>query len=146
MAPNPAKPQRCASSVSRGRRAQLVATNTALSQQLTKTHQGVTALAGGGGGRGGQGVMAASYAFQDFTSQINNGIVPALGAVHANNIPGILIGLGVGGTVSAGLSVCDRSGGACRGELGQALTGIRFRLSDRRRRDEGACRPDDTDG
>lgn len=52
----------------------------------------------------GRGVLSASYAFQDFTSQINNGLLPAISAVQ-NNIPGILMGFGVGGGITAGISV-----------------------------------------
>jgi len=56
-------------------------------------------------GAGGRGILGASYAFQDFTSQIQNGFLPALASIQ-NNIPQILMGLGMGsgmaGIISAG--------------------------------------------
>jgi hypothetical protein len=62
----------------------------------------------GSDGRGGQGVLAASYAVQDFTSQLGNqGLAGGLRAVQ-NNIPQILMGFGVGAGLTgilAGLAV-----------------------------------------
>lgn len=55
-------------------------------------------------GRGGTGVLAASYAVQDFTSQLGTtGMLGGLRAVQ-NNIPGILIGLGAGAGLAGILS------------------------------------------
>lgn len=62
----------------------------------------------------GRSALQASYAFQDFTSQLGSGpggFARALGSIQ-NNIPGILMGFGVGGTVIAGVSVLTVALGA----------------------------------
>lgn len=41
----------------------------------------------------GRGVLQTSYAFQDFTSQIRNGVLPAFASIQ-NNIPQIVMGFG----------------------------------------------------
>lgn len=68
---------------------------------------------GGGGGRGfGQGMLQASYAVQDFTSQLGTqGLGGALAAIQ-NNIPGILMGLGVSGGLAGALSLVSVAAGA----------------------------------
>ena len=54
---------------------------------------------------GGQGILGASYAVQDFTSQLgNSGLAGGLRAVQ-NNIPQILMGLGAGAGLTGILSV-----------------------------------------
>ncbi len=62
----------------------------------------------------GRSALQASYAFQDFTSQLGSGpggFARALGSIQ-NNIPGILMGFGVGGTVIAGVSLLSVMVGA----------------------------------
>lgn len=61
--------------------------------------------------RMGRGALEASYAIQDFTSQLGDrGLAGALNAVQ-NNIPGILMGFGVGGAITAGISVVSVGAG-----------------------------------
>jgi hypothetical protein len=52
---------------------------------------------------GGRGLLGASYAFQDFTSQIRNGIGPAMASIQ-NNIPQILMGTGMSNPMIAAIS------------------------------------------
>ena len=53
----------------------------------------------------GQSALAASYAVQDFTSQLGTrGLAGALGAIQ-NNIPSIIMGLGAGGGLTAVVSL-----------------------------------------
>ena len=69
---------------------------TTLAPQISGPTKGSSGL--------GRSAMAASYAFQDFTSQLGTrGFAGALSAIQ-NNIPGILAGFGIGGTVIAGIS------------------------------------------
>lgn len=57
----------------------------------------LTGKPGGGGGAGGQGILGASYAMQDFISVLTGGggLGRALGSI-TNNIPALLTGLGAG--------------------------------------------------
>jgi hypothetical protein len=52
---------------------------------------------------GGRGLLGASYAFQDFTSQIRNGLGPALASIQ-NNIPQILMATGLSNPMIAAIS------------------------------------------
>ncbi len=61
-----------------------------LSRTIDTTNKGIGTKTAGG-----LGMLGISYAVQDFTSQIQNGLLPALSSVQ-NNIPQILTGLGVG--------------------------------------------------
>lgn len=59
---------------------------------------------GGAGGAGGRGLLGASYALQDFTSQLTDGgFARALSSVQ-NNIPQMLMGTGISTAAIAGIS------------------------------------------
>jgi hypothetical protein len=70
------------------------------------------ASAGGGTRNLGQALLTASFATQDFTSQLGTrGLGGALGAIQ-NNIPMLLVGLGVGAGLTGVLSVLSIGAGA----------------------------------
>lgn len=66
-------------------------------EELAQATARVVGSRGGGGGNVGFGLLAASYAVQDFSSQLGTrGLAGALSAVQ-NNIPTIVMSLGKGG-------------------------------------------------
>lgn len=84
---------------------------------------GLTGKPGGGGGNMGQGLLGASYAVQDFTSQLGTrGLVGALGAIQ-NNIPQILMSLGAGAGLTGVISVAAVALGALLPLLSKAFGG-----------------------
>jgi hypothetical protein len=114
-------------------------------QEQHRLQEGIAGTAGvmqqltgsGGRGAGGRGILGASYAFQDFTSQIQNGFLPALSSIQ-NNIPQILMGMGMGsgmvGIVSAAavgfglLAVAAKS--AFGGETKEAIEEAKEKLKE----------------
>jgi hypothetical protein len=85
-----------------------------LSGSIGQTRDLLNGLTGkpGAGGNAGQGLLGASYAVQDFTSQLGTrGLVGALGAVQ-NNIPQILVSLGAGPGLTGIISIASVALGA----------------------------------
>lgn len=84
---------------------QFLQQQNALQNSIGSAREVLDSLKGQGGGGTGRGILGASYAIQDFTSQIQNGFTPALASIQ-NNIPQILMSFGVGagftGVISAG--------------------------------------------
>jgi hypothetical protein len=67
----------------------------------------------------GRSILATSYAFQDFTSQLGDrGLAGAIGAVQ-NNIPSVLAGLGVGAGVAGAVSAISVGLGLLLPQMGK---------------------------
>jgi hypothetical protein len=82
----------------------LIPTTGLMSIKTTELANSMMTLRGSSG-MGGQGILGASYAVQDFTSQLGTqGLAGGLRAVQ-NNIPMILMGLGAGAGLTGILSV-----------------------------------------
>lgn len=81
-------------------------------REIMKLRGEIEALAGKGGLTGG-GILQASYAVQDFTSVLSGGqgLARALSAVQ-NNIPGLLMSLGVSGGLAGVVSLVSVGIGA----------------------------------
>lgn len=81
-----------------------LAKQSELQAEISQTTNVLMRMKGtGAGGAQGQGIMAMSYAFQDFTSQVRNGFGPALASIQ-NNIPGMLMGTGLSNPAIAAIS------------------------------------------
>jgi hypothetical protein len=107
-----------------------------LSGSIGQTRELLNGLTGrpGSGRNAGQGLLGASYAVQDFTSQLGTrGLVGALGAVQ-NNIPSILSSLGVGAGLTGVISIAAVALGALLPLIQKAFGGETEEMIERARK------------